>query len=71
MLKLIKKTGRVAETRLALMFNLKSGQYFKDADLGRRMIFKGKLSPFTTSVNKIDEVRRIFELTAAKKEDRE
>ena len=68
MLDSIRKTGRVAETPLMLKFNLRSGQYMKDAALGGRMFFKGKLNPLSPRVKKIDQVRRMFKKSSASKE---
>lgn len=61
MLDSVRKIGRVAEMLMMIKFNLKTGQYFKDADLGRRMFFKGKLSPFTPRVKHLNQVQRFFE----------
>jgi len=68
MLESIKKTGKVAETPLMIKFNLHSGQYFKDADLGRRMFFKGKLSPFSPRIKDTTLVRRLFARTPVHRE---
>lgn len=68
MLESIKKTGKVAEAPLMIKFNLRSGQYFKDADLGRRMFFKGKLSPFSPRIKGTTLVRRLFARTPVHKE---
>ena len=68
MLDSIRKTGRVAETPLMLKFNLRSGQYMKDAALGGRMFFKGKLNPLAPRVKKIDQVRRMFKKSPVSKE---
>jgi heterodisulfide reductase subunit C len=68
MLNSICKTGRVAETPLMLNFNIRSGQYMKDAALGGRMFFKGKLNPLSPRVKKIDQVRRMFKKSPVSKE---
>lgn len=60
MLKSISKTGRVAEAPLAIAFNLKTKQYFKDADLGCRMFFKGKLNPLAPRVKNMAKIHQIF-----------
>lgn len=62
MLDSIEKTGRVAETSLMFKFNLKTGQYTKDADIGVRMFLKGKLNPFPFKIKKTDQVHHIFKL---------
>jgi len=61
MLDSVRKIGRVAEMPMMMKFNLKTGQYFKDADIGRRMFFKGKLSPFSPKVKHLNQVHRLFE----------
>jgi len=68
MLDSIRKTGRVAEAPLALKHNLRTRQYLKDADLGRRMFFKGKLNPFAPKVKDINRVQKVFARTIDQKE---
>jgi len=68
MLDSIRKTGRVAEAPLALKHNLRTRQYLKDADLGRRMFFKGKLNPFAPKVKNVKQVQDLFAKTIDKKE---
>lgn len=64
----IEKGGRVEEGILAMEFNLKTGNYFKDVwDPGMKMFFKGKINPFTPKMKKREEVRRIFHKTMARK----
>ncbi len=57
----IRERGRVAETGVALKYNLKAGQYLKDTRLGLRMLVKGKLSLRHKGVKQREEVRRLFE----------
>lgn len=64
----VERNGRVAETRLVLEFNIKTKQYTRDADIGPKMFFKGKLNPFTSRIKQIGEVRRIFRKNPLKKE---
>ncbi|MGS0765875.1 4Fe-4S dicluster domain-containing protein [Syntrophomonas curvata] len=61
MLDAIKKTGRVAEGQLMIKFNLKTGRYFKDADLGRRLFLKGKIKPFSSKIRNREDLCRIFQ----------
>lgn len=64
----IEKSGRVEEGILAVEFNLKTGNYFKDVwDPGMKMFFKGKINPFTPKMKKREEVRQIFHQTMARK----
>lgn len=68
MLRHIEKGGRVEEGLLAMEFNLKTGDYFKDVfDPGIKMFFKGKVNPFTPKMKKREETRRIFEKTTGRK----
>lgn len=60
MLGSVKKKGRVAEVMVTVKFNIKSGQLTKDSDMGMKMFFKGKLSPFSPKIKKVEEVRRLF-----------
>jgi heterodisulfide reductase subunit C len=57
----IRERGRVSELNVALKYNWKTGQYVKDARLGFKMLFKGKLSFSRNRVKKREEVRRLFE----------
>jgi heterodisulfide reductase subunit C len=68
MLESIKKNGKVAEAPLMIKYNLRSGQYFKDAELGIRMFFKGKLSPFSPRIKDNNRVRKLFVRTPVDKE---
>ena len=68
LLESVERDGRVAETGLMLRFNLGSRQYTKDASLGRRMLFKGKLSPFPSRVKRLNQVRHIFKLAPMRRE---
>jgi heterodisulfide reductase subunit C len=69
MLGFIKKTGRVAEGQLIIRFNLKTGRYFKDADLGRRLFLKGKIKPFSSKIKNREDLRRIFQESIEREED--
>ncbi len=60
MLDQVNKIGRVSELYLILNYNLKSGQYLNNAELGPQMFIKGKLNPFPARVKKMDKVRRLF-----------
>lgn len=56
----IQKYGRQHEMRLAAMFNLKSGEYFKDFMLGPKMFAKGRLKIFQNKNNNLSEINKIF-----------
>lgn len=60
MLDEVNNRGRVSELYLMMNFNLKSGQYLNNAELGPQMLLKGKLNPFPARVKKIDKLRRLF-----------
>lgn len=68
MLDSIRKTGRVAEASLALKHNLRTRQYLKDAALGRRMFFKGKLNPLSPKVKDMKPVKSLFARTIDQEE---
>ncbi len=64
----IAKGGRVEEGILAMEFNLKTGNYFKDVwDPGMKMFFKGKINPFTPKMKRRNETGRIFKRTKHRK----
>lgn len=60
MLDEVHNRGRVSELYLMMNFNLKSGHYLNNAELGPQMLLKGKLNPFPARVKKIDKLRRLF-----------
>jgi len=68
MLDEINKTGRVGETVLMIKFNLKRGLYFENADLGRKLFFKGKLKLFIPGIKNIGQVRRMFNSNPVQRE---
>lgn len=67
MLDEVRSRGRVSELYLMMKFNLKSGQYFNNAELAPKMFFKGKLNPIAARVKEIDKVRRLFQKTSGNK----
>ena len=60
-LNLVEKYGRVHEVELTLQFNLKTGQLFKDMDLGLPMFTRGKVHLLPAAVKGRQEVKNIFE----------
>jgi heterodisulfide reductase subunit C len=56
----IRRYGRQYEMRLAAEFNLKSGQFFKDFELGPEMMSKGKLKLLHRKNRNIEEIGKIF-----------
>lgn len=70
MLDSIRKTGKVSEVNLMLKFNLQTGNYVQDADLGRKMFFKGKLKFLTSKVRNIGQINKIFTPVQCKERDR-
>ncbi len=57
----MKQHGRLFEVGTLLTYNLKSGHYFADADLGPKVLDKGKISVFPKSIKGKDKVAKIFE----------
>jgi heterodisulfide reductase subunit C len=64
----IRGHGRVSELDVALKYNWKAGQPFKDARLGMRMLFKGKFRFYGNGVKQRAEVRRLFEKSVIAKD---
>lgn len=60
----LRKRGRLAETVTIIKFNYRSGYYLKDADIGLKMFFKGKLNPFSSKIRKISAIRRMFKMAS-------
>ena len=53
--------GRLYELGLIAMFNLLSGEFFKDVSLAPGMFFKHKIGIFPRRIKNLKEVRGIFE----------
>lgn len=60
MLEEICKNGRVNDALLALKFNLRTRQYLKDAGLGCKLFFKGKINPLPVKIKDLSGLRRLF-----------
>ena len=62
-LKSVKKYGRVKELRTVALFNLLSGQPFKDMDKGLTLMRNGAVSPLEIVMDwkKDERIARIFE----------
>jgi heterodisulfide reductase subunit C2 len=56
----IRKYGRQYEMRYAAEFNLRSGQPFKDLELGPELMAKGKLKVLHRKNRNIEEIEKIF-----------
>jgi len=52
--------GRLYEMGLIGMFNILSGEFFKDTSLAPKMFLKGKIGVFPRRSNNLKEVRKIF-----------
>ncbi|MBI4618619.1 MAG: 4Fe-4S dicluster domain-containing protein [Desulfobacterales bacterium] len=61
----IKDKGRLQETHLAMVYNLKTKQFFKDADIGRKLFMKGKISLSSDKIKGTDAMKSIFERSRA------
>ncbi|MCS5695854.1 4Fe-4S dicluster domain-containing protein [Desulfofundulus thermocisternus] len=57
----IQKNGRLFELATMAMFNLKTGQPFREASTGLAMLKRGKLKLTVTKPRGLDEINRIFE----------
>ncbi len=57
----IKNNGRLQETKLAMAFNFKTLQFFKDMMLGQKLFMKGKISFSGDAISGVDAVKAIFE----------
>ena len=65
-LKPVRSGGKVFELGLVIRLKLATFQFFKDAVVGAKMFFKGKLGLTPSRIEGRDEVRRIFEETIDK-----
>ncbi len=57
----VRKYGRVYETGLLLQHNLKTGQLFKDAELGLPMFIRGKAAILPEKIRAREQVQKIFQ----------
>lgn len=60
----IRNYGRAYEAGLLLQYNLTTGQFFKDMELGLPMMQRGKASPFPEKIKGREEMKKIFERAA-------
>ncbi|HBX22757.1 MAG TPA: heterodisulfide reductase subunit C [Desulfotomaculum sp.] len=56
----IRRYGRLHEFETMTMYNLKSGQPFKNADTGLYMLSRGKLKFLIQKTSQMDQVKQIF-----------
>jgi heterodisulfide reductase subunit C len=64
----IKHYGRLYEVGTLLRYNLRSGKFFTDAELGPKLLTKGKLHFMPEKIRGAGAVRQIFERYARKRE---
>lgn len=60
----IGKYGRLYELGVLAGLNIKTGNLFKDADIGFKMFTKGKISLFPPKIKGANEVKKIIEAAA-------
>lgn len=63
----IKSHGRVYEVGLLMRYNLQSGRPFADAELGPKLLGKGKLHFLPTHIQGAEAVKAIFDRFAKKR----
>ncbi|MDY6861753.1 MAG: 4Fe-4S dicluster domain-containing protein [Thermodesulfobacteriota bacterium] len=56
----INSLGRIHESLLAMLFNIKSGHFFQDASLGLKLFTRGKLVITPNKVKELNTVENIF-----------
>ena len=61
----IENSGRLQETRMAMAYNLKTKQFFKDIGLGQKLFLKGKISFSSDKIKGTDAMKSIFERSKA------
>ena len=57
----VRSMGRIHETRMMMVYKLKSGDLFSDIDLGMQMFTRGKLPLFMKGTKSKAKVKRIFD----------
>jgi len=66
----LKHHGRVFEVGILMGYNIKSGHLFSDADLGPKIMGKGKVHFFPTNIKGKDKIVSIFEKFKQKRKNR-
>ncbi len=56
----MKKHGRIFEMGILMGYKMKSGHFMGDAELGPKVMSKGKISLFSKSIKGADKVAQIF-----------
>jgi heterodisulfide reductase subunit C2 len=67
----MKHHGRVFEMGILMGYNVKSGHLLADAELGPKVMGKGKIHFFPTRIKGRDQVARIFDKFVEKKKSRD
>ncbi len=57
----VKSFGKIYEAGLLLQYNMATGQFFKDAELGLPMLKRGKLGFFPEKIRAREDMKKIFE----------
>jgi len=63
----LKQYGRVNETKLLARYELKEGRFLKDAKLGMKMFFMGKMNLFPQKVQNKEQIKKIFDRASKRK----
>lgn len=63
----LKEYGRVNETKLLAKYELKEGRFLKDAKLGMKMFFMGKMNIFPQKIQNKEQIEKIFERASKRK----
>lgn len=66
-LKSLKEYGRVNETKLLAKYELREGRFLKDAKLGMKMFFMGKMNIFPQKIQNKEQIEKIFERASKRK----
>lgn len=57
----VRNYGRTYEAGLLLQYNMSTGQFFKDTELGIPMMLRGKVGILPEKIKGRDEIKKIFE----------
>ena len=63
----LRQYGRVNETKLLARYELKEGRFLKDAKLGMKMFFMGKMNLFPQKVQNKEQIKKIFDRASKRK----
>jgi len=63
----LKQYGRVNETKLLARYEMKERRFLKDAKMGMKMFFMGKINLFPQKVRGMEQIKKMFDRASKRK----